>query len=214
MKKLAIFDFDGTLFDSVDDVVKSFNEALTVYGFPTVTREEYIGSLGGNIDEIVSLVLKDNATPENLESFKNAYLKIYYGSKKENTLPFPGSYELLKELQSRGILLAINSNRFTDSLEFFVNKFFGDIDFVLIEGHNYDTPTKPSPAGINKIIEKAGVSRDDAIYIGDSSTDILTAENAEIDCIIVKWGYGNENDFENDSVLEVIDNASQILNYF
>ena len=214
MKKLAIFDFDGTLFNSVDDVVKCFNEALTIYNFPTLTREEFIGNLGGAIDEIVSLALKDNDTPEYHDSVKNTYLNIYYGSKKENTLPFPGSHELLKKLQSKGILLAINSNRFTDSLEFFVNKFFGDIDFVLIEGHNYDTPTKPSPAGINKIIEKAGVSRDDAIYIGDSSTDILTAENAGIDCIIVKWGYGNEKDFENEHVLKVIGDASEILNYF
>ena len=214
MKKLAIFDFDGTLFDSVDDVVKSFNEALTVYGFPTVTREEYIGSLGGNIDEIVSLVLKDNATPENLESFKNAYLKIYYGSKKENSIPFPGVYEILKELESRDVILTINSNRFTDSIEFFVEKFFGDVDFLSIEGHDFDIPTKPSPAGVNRIIEKAGVSAGDAIFIGDSLTDIETAKNAGVDCLIVKWGYGNEKDFENDYVLEAIDDVSEILNYF
>lgn len=214
MKKLAIFDFDGTLFDSVDDVVKSFNEALTVYGFPTVTREEYIGSLGGNIDEIVSLVLKDNATPENLESFKNAYLKIYYGSKKENSIPFHGVYEILKELESRDVILTINSNRFTDSIEFFVEKFFGDVDFLSIEGHDFDIPTKPSPAGVNRIIEKAGVSVEDAIFIGDSSTDIETAKNAGVDCLIVSWGYGNEKDFENDYVLEAIDDVSEILNYF
>ena len=214
MKKLAIFDFDGTLFDSVDDVVKSFNEALTVYGFPTVTREEYIGSLCGNIDEIVSLVLKDNATPENLESFKNAYLKIYYGSKKENSIPFPGVYEILKELESRDVILTINSNRFTDSIEFFVEKFFGDIDFLSIEGHDFNIPTKPSPAGVNRIIEKAGVSVEDAIFIGDSSTDIETAKNAGVDCLIVSWGYGNEKDFENDYVLEAIDDVSEILNYF
>ena len=214
MKKLAIFDFDGTLFDSVDDVVKSFNEALTVYGFPTVTREEYIGSLGGNIDEIVSLVLKDNATPENLESFKNTYLKIYYGSKKENSLPFPGVKDILKELGSRDVILAINSNRFTDSIELFVEKFFRDIDFLSIEGHDFDIPTKPSPAGVNRIIEKAGVSAEDAIFIGDSSTDIETAKNAGVDCLIVKWGYGNEKDFENDYVLEAIDDVSVILNYF
>ena len=214
MRKLAIFDFDGTLFDSVDDVVKCFNEALTIYGFPTLTREEYIGSLGGNIDEIVSLVLKDKNTPENLERVKGTYLKIYYGSEKENTLPFPGAYELLKELESRDVILAINSNRFTDSLESFVDKFFGDIDFIMIEGHNFDTPSKPSPAGVNKIIEKAGVSIEDAVYIGDSSTDIETAKNAGIDCLIVKWGYGNHNDFENDYILETIEDVSEILNYF
>lgn len=214
MKKLAIFDFDGTLFDSVDDVVKSFNEALTVYGFPTVTREEYIGKLGGNIDEIVSLMLKDNATPENLESFKNTYLKIYYGSKKENSIPFPGTYEILKELESRNVFLAINSNRFTDSIESFVEKFFGDVDFLSIEGHDFDIPTKPSPEGINRIIEKAGVCAEDSIFIGDSSTDIETAKNAGIDCLIVKWGYGNEKDFENDYVLEDIGEISEILKYF
>lgn len=214
MKKLAIFDFDGTLFNSVDDVVKCFNEALTIYDFPTLTREEFIGNLGGAIDEIVSLALKDNDTCEYHDSVKNTYLKIYYGSKKENTLPFPGSHELLKELQSKDVLLAINSNRFTDSLEFFVNKFFGDIDFVLIEGHNYDTPTKPSPEGIFKIVKKAGVSIDDAIYIGDSSTDILTAKNAGIDCLIVEWGYGNEKDFEDEYILGVIGDVFEILEYF
>lgn len=214
MKKLAIFDFDGTLFNSVDDVVICFNEALTIYDFPTLTREEFIGSLGGAIDEIVSLALKDNDTPEYHDSVKNTYLNIYYGSKKENTLPFPGAQELLKKLQSKGVLLGINSNRFSDSLEFFVDKFFGDIDFVLVEGHNYYTPIKPSPEGINKIIKKSGVSGDDAIYIGDSSTDILTAKNAGIDCLIVKWGYGNEKDFEDDYVLGVVEDISEIINYF
>ena len=95
-----------------------------------------------------------------------------------------------------------------------MNNFFSDIDFVLIEGHNFDTPSKPSPAGVNKIIKKAGVTADETIYIGDSTTDIETAKNAGIDCIVVKWGYGNEKDWENDYILECIDEFSQILNYF
>lgn len=214
MKKLAIFDFDGTLFNSVDDVVICFNKALTKHNFPTLEREEFIGCLGGNIDEIVSLVLKDKNTPENMEMLKDTYLGIYYPSKKENTLPFPGAHELLKELQEKDILLAINSNRFSDSLEFFIDNFFSDIDFLSIEGHNFDTPSKPSPAGINKIIKKAGVSPSETIYIGDSGTDIKTAQNAGIECIIVKWGYGNEEDWENEYILECVDEFSQILKYF
>lgn len=214
MKKLAIFDFDGTLFNSVDDVIICFNKALTKHDFPTLKREEFIGCLGGNIDEIVSLVLKDENTPENIEMLKKTYLNIYYPAKKENTLPFPGAHELLKKLQEKGIILAINSNRFSDSLEFFIDNFFSDIDFVAIEGHNFDTPSKPSPAGVNKIIKKSGVLADETIYIGDSSTDIKTAQNAGFDCIIVKWGYGNKNDWENDYILECVDEFSQILNYF
>ena len=214
MKKLAIFDFDGTLFNSVDDVVICFNEALTKLGFPTLNREEFLSCLGGNIDEIVSMALKDENTPENCENLKKTYLDIYYGSKKENTKPFCEAHELLKKLQDMGVLLAINSNRFTDSIESFVDKFFSDIDFVLIEGHNFDVPSKPSPAGINRIIEKSGVLRDEAIYIGDSGTDIKTAQNAGIDCIVVRWGYGDENVWQNDYILECVDEFSQILKYF
>jgi len=214
MKKLAIFDFDGTLFNSVDDVIICFNKTLEEYNFPTLTKEEYLKCLGGNIDEITSLVLGENSTPENIERVKTDYLDLYNPSKKENTLPFEGSHELLKELQENGILLAVNSNRLTYSLRYFVEKFFEDIDFVLIEGHDEINPSKPHPYGVNRIIEKANVSLEDAVYIGDSKTDIQTAKNAEIDCIVVKWGYGNKNDWENDYILECVDEFGEILKYF
>lgn len=214
MKKLAIFDFDGTLIDSVDDVVISFNRALSEYDLPTLTREDYIGYLGGNIDEIVSLVLRDKSTPENIELFKKVYLNFYESSKKEATVPFPQSHDILERLQQNDVSLAINSNRFTYSIELFVSKFFNDIDFIAIEGHEMDFPSKPNPYGVNKIIEKANVGLDEAIYIGDSITDIEVAKNAGIDCVIVRWGYGNEEDWENDYILEAVDEFSQILKYF
>lgn len=214
MKKLAIFDFDGTLFNSIDDVVICFNRALTDYGLPTLTRDEYIPCLGGNIDEIVSLVLGENSTPENIESVKETYLDYYRSSKKENTLPFPDSKKTLEKLQDKGILLAINSNRLDYSLEYFIGKFFSDIDFVDIEGHSYPHPSKPDPYGVNKIIEKAGVGLDDAVYIGDSSTDIRTAQNSRIDCLMVKWGYGNQDDYENRYPVSILSDFSEILEYF
>ena len=136
MKKLAIFDFDGTLFDSVHDVILCFNKALEIHKFPKLTHEEYFKCLGGNIDEITSLVLADNSTEDNIKKVKNTYLDLYYESKKELTLPFPKAHYLLKKLQNNGVILAINSNRLSDSLEYFTKKFFSDIDFVLIEGHN------------------------------------------------------------------------------
>jgi phosphoglycolate phosphatase len=214
MKKLAIFDFDGTLFNSVDDVVICFNKTLEKFNFPILTKEEYFECLGGNIDEIVSLVLGANSTPENIEKVRTYYLDIYNPSKKENTLPFEGSYEILKELQAKGVLLAVNSNRLTYSLEYFVEKFFKDIDFVLVEGHDEENPSKPHPYGVNRIVEKANVSLDDVVYIGDSKTDIQTAKNAGIDCIVVKWGYGNKYDWENDYILESVEEFGEILKYF
>ena len=91
MKKLAIFDFDGTIMDSVHDVVILLNKALAMYDFPTLTSDEYVKYLGGNIDEIVALVLEDNYTPENVKMVKDTYLDKYYSSPKENTIPFPKS---------------------------------------------------------------------------------------------------------------------------
>ena len=211
MKKLVIFDFDGTLFDSVDDVVICFNEALSMHNFPTLTKKEYLEVLGGNIDEVVSLILKDRNSKENMELIKDTYGELYSNSDKRNTLPFPNSGDVLRKLQERNIFIAINSNRSTDSIKYFVNEFFSDIDFVLIEGHNPEYPSKPSPIGVENIVKKAGVSLDEAIYVGDSKTDIKTAKNAKIDCILVSWGYGSENDLKDDSVLEVIDDINQLL---
>ena len=214
MKKLAIFDFDGTLFDSIDDVVICFNKVLTMHGLSTMTREEYIPCLGGNIDEIVALVLGDNCASQNIDEIKGIYLKLYNESEKEHTIPFENSHEILRKLQDKNVLLAINSNRLSYSLNEFVNRYFGDIDFLAVEGHDYPHPSKPDPYGVNNIMKLADVDAGDVIYIGDSSKDIETAKNAGVDCIIVKWGYGNEKDFENEYVLDVIEDISQILNYF
>lgn len=211
MKKLAIFDFDGTLFDSICDVVICFNKTLTLHNFPTLTRDEYIPCLGGDIDDIVSLVLGDNGTPQNIETVKETYLDFYNSSKKELTVPFPNSLEVLKKLQDKNILLAINSNRLNYSLNEFVEKYFSEIDFLDVEGHDYPHPSKPNPYGVKKIIEKANVDACEVVYIGDSATDIKTAQNAGIDCILVRWGYGSQEDFENEYVLKVIDDICELL---
>ena len=214
MKKLAIFDFDGTLFDSIHDVLICFNKALRIHDFSTLTREELIPCLGGNIDEIISLVLRDNNTTQNIETVKKTYLDLYYSSKKELTVPFPKAHDLLRTLQNNNVLLAVNSNRLSDSLEHFVDKFFTDIDFVLVEGHNLTDPSKPHPCGVQKIMRKADVLPSEVIYIGDSQTDIATAKNAGIDCLVVKWGYGNENDWEDDYILESVEDMCEIPKYF
>ena len=211
MKKLFIFDFDGTLFDSVDDVIACLSHTLKVHGFPALTRSEYLMCLGGNINEIMSLVLGKNSTPENVEMIKKTYGECYAKSDKSNTRPFEGIMEVLLSLQKKDVLLAINSNRSTDSIRYFADRYLSDIDFVLIEGHNENYPSKPSPIGVNKILDRAGVLPEEAIYIGDSKTDILTAKNSEIDCAIVKWGYGDESDLQDDYPVAVVENVSDLI---
>ena len=214
MKRLVIFDFDGTIFNSVDDVFICFNKALVNHNFPTLTKDEFYKVLGGNIDEMVSLILKDLNTPENMELIKDTYGRLYNESSKENSLPFPNIHEVLRKLQDKGMFIAINSNRKNDSINYFVDRYFNDIDFAAIEGHNPAYPSKPSPCGVEIIMEKLDVSKEESIYIGDSSTDIKTAQNAEIDCIIVKWGYGNQDVWQNDYIIGTVGSPCEILNYF
>ena len=214
MKSFAIFDFDGTLFDSVNDVMICLNEALSMHGFPTLSHDEYVRRLGGNINEIVSLVLKDNSTDENIETVRESYDVIYDASPKDKTVPFDGMEDVLLNLQDQGITLAINSNRSEDSIRHFTDSFWPDINFALIEGPNPAYPSKPSPCGIERMQRKFNVTGDEQIYIGDSFTDIQTAKNAQIDCLIVKWGYGFKEDYEDGYPLEIIEDASEILKYF
>lgn len=211
MKKLCIFDFDGTLFDSLPDVAKCFNLTLEKLGYETLDLSYYIKVLGGNIDEILSLILKDNDKLENMELLKNTYEDIYLNDVKENTKLFDGMYELLKKLQEKGFILAINSNRKRDSIETFTKKYTEDIEFIDIQGHEYNHPSKPDPYGVNTILQKAGVKKEETIYIGDSITDIKTAQNAHIDCILVRWGYGVGDVYENEYPLAVVNDADDIL---
>lgn len=211
MKKLCIFDFDGTMFDTLTDVAKCFNQAFEKLGLETLDFQFYKESLGGNIDEIIGIILKDKNTPENIEKVKKTYEKIYSLDQKENTKPFPDIEKLLTTLQEKNIILAINSNRKPDSINFFVKKYLPNITFIDIQGHVTTNPSKPDPYGINKIIEKSGVNPEETVYIGDSITDIKTAENAKIDCVIVKWGYGMSETYKNEYPLKIVCKTSEIL---
>ena len=211
MKRLAIFDFDGTLFDSIWDVLICFNRALAIHDFPPLTRQELIPRLGGDINQIVSLVLIDNYSAENVEILKETYLNLYNSSEKENTLPFPDAHDVLRKLQDKNVLLAINSNRLNYSLNEFTGRYFSDIDFVAIEGQSKSSPPKPDPYGVNRIIGNADVDVGEVVYVGDSSTDIETAKNAGIDCILVRWGYGEKEAFESDYPSEIIDDMHDLL---
>ncbi|RAP46011.1 MAG: hypothetical protein BZ136_08025 [Methanosphaera sp. rholeuAM74] len=120
-------------------------------------------------------------------------------------------HEVLLEIQANDRLLAINSNRYTKSIKNYTSKFFSDVTFSDIQGHNPPNPSKPDAYGVNMILENTKTSKQDAIFIGDSSTDIQTARNAGVDCVLVNWGYSGNDELDDDYVLKVVVDASQIL---
>ncbi|WP_455645926.1 HAD family hydrolase [Methanosphaera sp.] len=211
MKKICIFDFDGTLYNTMPDVAKRLDKTLKQEGFPQLTYTEYEQAVGGDINQIMDKILKNNSTPETIEKLKKTYEHLAKTMPDEASRPYPEIQELLEKIQEKNIKIAINSNRHTEDIKKYTQKYLENITFTDIKGYNPKTPSKPDPTDLLNIIEKHEIQKEDAIYIGDTQTDIKTAKNAGIDCVIVTWGQGTSTDYKNENILKAIDKPSQLL---
>ena len=211
MKKLILFDLDGTLLDTLEDLSEAVNYALGLRGLPLHTRDEYRGMVGHGVRNLVkqaleaSLALYATARPtaENL-ALTDAYIDAaladfvaYYQAHIDvHTQPYPGMPELLSELHARGVQLAIASNKFQEGTEYLVRRFFPGIPFVAILGNRPGWPLKPSPEIVSEVLSRSGVFPSDALLVGDSPTDMRTASNGGIDALAVTWGYRSAGELE------------------
>ncbi|MCI2047549.1 MAG: HAD family hydrolase [Faecalibacterium sp.] len=192
MRKLIIFDFDGTLADTLTDVALCFNEALRQNGFAPHPLAAFGGFVGGNLETVVSRMLPPGAvTPENIDRVKLCYRALYLHSKKPNTAPYPGIPALLEKLRAAGRILAVNSNKGQKLLDDMVEKTFPQGTFAAVVGYEESRPSKPDPAGIDEICRACGLARADAVYVGDGQSDVDTAVRAGIPCVFVAWGQGD-----------------------
>lgn len=196
MKRLAIFDLDGTLIDTIEDLGAAVNHALELRGLPLHTVDEYRRMVGHGVRNLVTQALPGD-WHEN-EAFIDGCLadfKAYYSSHIDvHTRPYPGMVELLNELSAKGMLLAVASNKFQAGTEHLIREFFPSVNFVAILGNRDGFPLKPSPEIVDEILSRAreNITKTDAVFIGDSPTDMRTAANSGIDGIAVTWGYRTE----------------------
>ena len=213
MTKLVIFDLDGTLLDTLDDLGAAVNHAMRQRGFPQHTREEYRMMVGHGARNLMHQALpKEHRDNEALvdevladfRSYYNAHIDIY-------TKPFPGIPQLLENLHQKGIKPAVASNKFQEGTEHLIKEFFPDIPFVAILGNRPNHPLKPNPEVVGEILRKAGIDKENTIMVGDSDTDMQTATNGGIRGIAVNWGYRNMREFANKQSLTVVDTAEELL---
>jgi phosphoglycolate phosphatase len=139
------------------------------------------------------------------------YIEVYAKDPLKNTKVYDGMINVLKELQSRDITLAICSNREEEIVKKLAKRFFEGINFKYISGFRKGVPDKPNPYRINEIINAEKLSKDEVIYFGDKDADLKVAQNAEIDLILVTYGQGSPEDYANSYPLRVIDNAYEII---
>lgn len=199
-----IFDLDGTLLDTLEDLGEAVNYALAKRGFPLHTRDEYAGMVGNGVRKLVERALpgcpigvghdgKETVGHDGKEALVDEcladFMAYYEAHIDVHTHPYPGMPELLRDLSAAGARLAVASNKFQSGAEFLVRKIFPDIPFVAILGNSPELPLKPDPAIVEFVLRKAGVGKDAVALVGDSPTDMKTAENAAIPGIAVGWGY-------------------------
>ena len=202
MKKLILWDLDGTLIDTLDDLGEAVSHTLRLRGLTTHGREDYRRMVGHGVRNLVKRALEASGvqiedTPDG-DAFLDEALadfKAYYSAHIDvYSKPYPGIPELLAELDAAGVKLAVVSNKFQEGTDHLIREFFPKIRFVAILGNRPGYPLKPDPAIVEEALALAGVSRSDALLIGDSPTDMHTAENGGIDSLAVSWGYRTRED--------------------
>ena len=194
MKKLILFDLDGTLIDSLEDLSEAVNYALGLRGLPLHTVAEYRRMVGHGVRNLVKQALPEGSDDALIDAAL-ADFKAYYQSHIDvHTRPYPGIPELLTELHAHGIQLAVVSNKFQEGTEYLINRFFPGIRFVAILGNKPGAPLKPDPEIVQEVLRRSGVSKDDALLVGDSPTDMKTAANGGIESLAVTWGYRTAED--------------------
>ena len=211
LKKLYIFDFDGTLLNTIEDSMECFNSVLKSNNLPTYPIDDYSTLVYDDfLDFLRDLADKheDISVSDIFYEFDLKYNKI----EKPHTYVYDGIYEMLDILEAKGIDLAICSNKYEVNLIDLVDEFFGDYDFKVVSGSVLNKPDKPNPYRINEIIDRFNYSKEEVLYIGDKSTDILTGQNSGLDMLFVTWGQSNEKDFLSDYPLKFIENPIDIAN--
>ena len=189
--KAVVFDLDGTLLDTLDDLADSANYALQKHGLPQRTRAEICSFVGNGIVDLIGRCTgKDNPKREAVLADFRTYYKIH---SKDKTKPYADILPLLKKLKNSGIKTAVLSNKADFAVQPLVEEYFqGLIDISQGENEAEGVMRKPDPNGLLQIFKRLGCEKDEAVYIGDSDVDIQTAKNAGIACISVAWGFRDE----------------------
>ena len=217
MKKLILWDLDGTLIDTLEDLAEAVNHALKLRALPLHGIDEYRKMVGHGVRNLVLQALEasgletnDQGVDEALADFK----KYYQAHIDVHTRPYPGIPELLSELQAKGVKMGVASNKFQEGTEYLIKEFFPDIQFVAILGNRLGQPLKPDPAIVEEVLSKGNIGQEEAVMVGDSPTDMRTAANGGIGAIAVSWGYRTQDELAGNRIVDTVEQLREQLDSF
>ncbi|MBQ6267696.1 MAG: HAD-IA family hydrolase [Clostridia bacterium] len=205
----VIFDLDGTLVDTIDDLRASVNLALAQQGFPPRTREEIRAFVGNGVRKLMERSVPQGTPPQVTDVCLAAFRAHYHTHACVHTRPYDGIPAVLEALRAAGMKTAVVTNKTEAASLAVVRHFFGDRIGLTI-GQREDLPRKPAPDGVLLALETLGVPASRAVFIGDSEVDCATARNAGLPCIGAAWGFRGRAVLEAEGVQVIADQPSEL----
>lgn len=206
----VVFDLDGTLLNTLDDLCDSVNYALRHKGYPERNIEEVRCFVGNGVEKLMMRAVPQNIDSEDAKEALEIFKAYYKDNSKNKTRPYEGIMELLNELHNKGFKLAIVSNKFNEAVKELNKEFFGGY-IECAYGECETIRKKPNPDAVIKALEDLNVTKEQAVYVGDSDVDIMTAANAGLDCISVSWGFRTRQELEMNGAVSIIDEPMDLM---
>jgi phosphoglycolate phosphatase len=210
--KAVIFDLDGTLLNTIEDIRDSINQFLANNNFPTYSTESYYQFVGDGLADLLKRAipneyLNNEIINKGIEFFNQDYKTRW----KKQTKPYNGIIELLEKLKDENYTIAVLSNKPDAFTQIMVNEIFGENYFSLVQGALDNFPLKPNPFLANQVLDKLKLKAEETIFVGDSDIDILTAKNYGAKSIGVAWGFRGSIELKKTGASYIVDNPHEIL---
>ena len=194
-KDLVIFDLDGTLLNTIEDLGHAANYALEKNGFATHSMASYRFFVGNGVRRLITRVLpEDERDSDTVDMLLRDFTEYYDEHNTDFTKPYAGIPELLMDLRDKNVRMAVASNKYQAAVDRIIGHFFGDVDFVAVEGQKEGVNVKPDPSIVFSILARARVPKAATLYVGDSGVDMETARRACLDSVGVAWGFRSEKE--------------------
>lgn len=211
MLKAVIFDLDGTLLDTLEDLTDSVNEMLFKMSFPERSIDEIRQFVGNGMKKLVERSVPENFDKSRFDECYTLFKEAYGRNMNNKTRPYGGIAECLEALKGLGVKTAVVSNKNDDAVKSLCQNTFGDL-IGFSQGVAEGIKPKPDPSAVNYTIEKMHLEKEECIFVGDSDTDILTAKNANLKSIGVLWGFRDKNVLEKAGADFIAESPEEIIN--
>lgn len=208
--KAVIFDLDGTLLDTLDDLRAALNHALAENHLPERTLDEVRRFVGNGVRLLVQRAVPDGEQNPLFDSVFESFKSRYGAHCRDMTRPYDGVEELLRTLRDLGVKTAVVSNKLDSAVKELCREYFGELIAAAI-GETENIRRKPAPDSVMAALEQIGCSPRDSVYVGDSETDIQTAFNCGMDCISVTWGFRDRDTLINAGAKVFADDPEAVL---